>query len=152
MVRESAFREQISFPWHRFHMTSNSSAATIDRSNFGKFFIGGDWVDPSTDRVIEVVSPTTEEAVFRVAEAAEADVDRAVAAARAAFDDGPWPGLSPAERADYLRELAQQLRTRQRRPCEGLDGTGRRDLLIFPGLAGVLSQHAGCVRESCLQL
>jgi aldehyde dehydrogenase (NAD+) len=90
-----------------------NSAATIDSSNFGKFFIDGDWVEPSTDHVIEVVSPTTEDVVFRVAEAAEADVDRAVAAARAAFDEGPWPRLSHTERADHLRELAQQLRTRK---------------------------------------
>ncbi len=94
-------------------MTSNSSAATFDRSNFDKFFIGGDWVEPSSDRVIEVVSPTTEEVVFRVAEAAETDIDRAVHAARVAFDEGPWPRLSPAERADYLRELARLLRTRK---------------------------------------
>ena len=63
-------------------MTTTSSAAAIDSSNFGKLFIGGEWVDPSTNGVIEVVSPTTEEVVFRVAEAAEADVDLAVRAAR----------------------------------------------------------------------
>ena len=91
-----------------------NSAAAIDSSNFGKFFINGDWVAPSTDRLIEVVSPTTEAVVFRVAEAAEADVDQAVAAARARPSTrAPGRGLSPAERADYLRELAQQLRTRK---------------------------------------
>ena len=94
-------------------MTAMDSAAGIDSSNFGKFLIGGDWVKPSTDRVIEVVSPTTEQVVFRVAQAADADIDRAVAAAREAFDEGPWPRLSPAERADYLRELARLLRTRK---------------------------------------
>lgn len=94
-------------------MTVMSSAKTIDNSNFGKFFIGGDWVTPSTNRVIEVVSPTTENVVFRVAEAVEADIDRAAEAARVAFDEGPWPRLSPVQRADYLRELARLLRTRK---------------------------------------
>ena len=36
-----------------------------------KLFIGGDWVSPSSDGKIEVVSPTTEEVVFTVAEARE---------------------------------------------------------------------------------
>ncbi len=94
-------------------MKAMSSATAIDSSNFGRFLIGGDWVEPSTNRVIEVVSPTTENVVFRVAEALEDDVDRAVAAAREAFDQGPWPRLSPAQRADYLRELARLLRTRK---------------------------------------
>lgn len=94
-------------------MNANNAAASIDSSNFDKVLIGGDWVEPATDRVIEVVSPTTEEVVFRVAEAAEADIDRAVAAARDAFDQGPWPGLSPTQRAEYLRELARLLRTRK---------------------------------------
>ena len=94
-------------------MQAMNSATDIDSSNFGKLFIGGDWVNPSTNRMIEVVSPTTENVVFRVAEAAEADVDRAVAAAREAFDQGPWPRLTPAQRANYLSELAQLLRTRK---------------------------------------
>ena len=59
-------------------MTTTSSARAIDSSNFGKFFIGGQWVAPSTDRVIEVVSPTTENVVFSVVEAAEADLDQRI--------------------------------------------------------------------------
>ena len=66
-------------------------------------YIGGEWVAPSTSNVIEVVSPTTEEVIARVPEAAEGDVDRAVAAAKAALT-GPYPQLSPAERAEYLRK------------------------------------------------
>jgi len=45
----------------------------------------------------------TEEVIFQVAEARGADMDRAVTAARKAFDKGPWPRLTHAERADYLR-------------------------------------------------
>jgi betaine-aldehyde dehydrogenase len=63
-----------------------------------KLYIGGDWVDPATDAVIDVISPHTEEVVGRVPEAATADVDRAVGAAREAFDDGDWPRLTPDER------------------------------------------------------
>jgi acyl-CoA reductase-like NAD-dependent aldehyde dehydrogenase len=39
-------------------------------------------------------------------------MDRAISAARKAFDRGPWPQLSHAERGGYLRALADQLRAR----------------------------------------
>ncbi len=94
-------------------MNAAGTETVIDSSTFGKFFIDGEWVDPSTDRMLEIVSPTTENVVFRVAEAVDADIDRAVAAARVAFDTGPWPRLSPAQRAEHLRELARLLRTRK---------------------------------------
>jgi acyl-CoA reductase-like NAD-dependent aldehyde dehydrogenase len=77
-----------------------------------RFFIGGEWAAPSTSRKIEVVNSGTEDLFATVAEAQEADVDRAVAAARQAFDHGPWPRLSHAERAQHLRTLADELETR----------------------------------------
>ena len=52
---------------------------------------------------INVINCATEELFLSVAEAQEADVNRAVAAARAAFDHGPWPLMSHAERAGYLK-------------------------------------------------
>jgi acyl-CoA reductase-like NAD-dependent aldehyde dehydrogenase len=78
-------------------------------AHLDKLFIGGEWVEPSTSDTIAVVHPATGEIALRVAEAREADIDRAVAAARDAFDNGPWPRLSPAERANYLRRLADEL-------------------------------------------
>jgi acyl-CoA reductase-like NAD-dependent aldehyde dehydrogenase/thiamine pyrophosphate-dependent acetolactate synthase large subunit-like protein len=74
-----------------------------------KFFIGGKWVEPMSNRRLEVVSPVTEERILSYPEAGEADMDRAVAAARAAFDNGPWPRMAPAERAGYLRKVADRL-------------------------------------------
>jgi aldehyde dehydrogenase (NAD+) len=69
-------------------------------------FIGGGWVDPSTSATIDVFDSTTEEVFLTVAEAQAADVERAVAAARKAFDEGPWPRMSPAERGVYLNKIA----------------------------------------------
>jgi betaine-aldehyde dehydrogenase len=77
-----------------------------------KLFIDGDWGAPATGATIDVISPHTEEVIARVAAAAEADVDRAVAAARRAFDDGPWPRLSAAERADAMARLLAALQSR----------------------------------------
>ncbi|MEV5848554.1 aldehyde dehydrogenase [Streptomyces sp. NPDC051985] len=80
--------------------------------SFDRLFIGGRWVTPATDARIDVVSPVTEEVLATVPAASPADVDAAVAAARRAFDDGPWPRLSPAERAEYLRRLREEVSKR----------------------------------------
>ncbi len=72
---------------------------------YDKLFIGGEWVEPASDRVIEVRSPATLEVVGRVPEAVEADVDAAVGAARRAFDSGPWPHTPPEERGRVLARL-----------------------------------------------
>ena len=77
-----------------------------------RLFIDGKWVKPAGGGVIELVSPVTEQVFAKVAEAGEADMDAAVAAARKAFDQGPWPKLSHAERADYLRKMAKALEPR----------------------------------------
>jgi aldehyde dehydrogenase (NAD+) len=77
-----------------------------------KLFIGGQWVEPKAGGRIEVVSPHTEQVCAIVAEAGEADMDAAVAAAREAFDRGPWPRMSPKERGDALRRMAQSLERR----------------------------------------
>ncbi len=74
-----------------------------------RLFIGGEWIAPSTDRMIEVISPATEQVFVRVAEAMEADMDRAVAAARHAFDHGPWPRMTHEARAGYIRRIARLL-------------------------------------------
>jgi betaine-aldehyde dehydrogenase len=84
----------------------------INIKHLDRLFIGGQWVQPSSDGMIEVVSPMTEEVVLKVAEAREADMDRAVAAARTAFDKGPWPRLPHAERAGFLRRFGEGLAAR----------------------------------------
>ncbi|HEX2316483.1 MAG TPA: aldehyde dehydrogenase [Thermomonospora sp.] len=78
-----------------------------------RLFIGGEWTAPAGTGVIEVVSPHTEEVIGRVPDGTEADVDAAVAAARRAFDHGPWPRMTPAERAAVLGRLAAIYAERQ---------------------------------------
>ncbi|HEU4620074.1 MAG TPA: aldehyde dehydrogenase family protein, partial [Gammaproteobacteria bacterium] len=75
-------------------------------------FIGGKWEKPAGSGSLSVVSPVTEEVVMQFAEASPQDVDRAVAAAREAFDNGPWPRLSPAERSAALVGVAKRLEAR----------------------------------------
>jgi len=78
-----------------------------------RFFIDGRWQSPRGTGKLQVISPVTEEPVMDFAEAAPADVDAAVAAAREAFDNGPWPRMSPAERGAALLKVAAKLRERQ---------------------------------------
>ena len=74
-------------------------------------YIGGEWVAPATTQTFEVISPTTEEVIASVPEATEGDVDRAVEAAKAALA-GPYPRLTPTERAEYIRKLSQAIQAR----------------------------------------
>jgi acyl-CoA reductase-like NAD-dependent aldehyde dehydrogenase len=65
---------------------------------FDKLYVGGHWTAPATGEVLEVRSPHDKSLVGTAPHAAPADVDAAVAAARLAFDEGPWPRLTPPER------------------------------------------------------
>ncbi|WP_182524471.1 aldehyde dehydrogenase [Nocardioides dongkuii] len=76
---------------------------SLDRDSF---FIDGGWAAPATSATIEVVSPHTEQVVATVPEGSAADVDAAVAAARRAFDEGPWPRMSPEERIDVIQAFS----------------------------------------------
>jgi acyl-CoA reductase-like NAD-dependent aldehyde dehydrogenase len=91
-------------------MTSTLPAAPVSQPDH--FYIGGEWVKPSSSATIDVIDSGSEELWFQVAEAQPEDISRAVAAARTAFDDGPWPSLSHAERADYLRAFGPAIQKR----------------------------------------
>jgi acyl-CoA reductase-like NAD-dependent aldehyde dehydrogenase len=78
-----------------------------------RFYINGEWVSPSSSSSeIDVVDSGTEMIYFRTPIAAAEDMSRAVAAARQAFDEGPWPRLTHAERAHQLFAIATELRRR----------------------------------------
>jgi aldehyde dehydrogenase (NAD+) len=107
------------------------SQATAPIRHTDRFYIGGQWVAPSSDAKINVIDSDTEQVYFTVAEAQAADISRAVQAAREAFDSGPWPWLSHQERAGYLRALGAELKRRSADIGE-----------IWPREAGVLASIA----------
>jgi len=80
--------------------------------NPDKFYIAGEWVEPSSDATIEVIDSNDEQPFLRVAKATAADMERAVGAARDAFDRGEWRRLGHLERAGYLRAMGAALRAR----------------------------------------
>jgi aldehyde dehydrogenase (NAD+) len=65
-------------------------------------YIGGEWVERSDGRLVDVVNPTTEEPIGHAQLAGPSDIDRAVRAARAAFDAGPWAESTVSERAAIM--------------------------------------------------
>ena len=95
-------------------MTSPSAEALSGFSlrHPDRLFIDGEWVAPLGGGSIDVVSAHDESIIATVAHASEADMDLVVAAARRAFDDGPWPRLSPEERGEWLRRLHTALEPR----------------------------------------
>jgi acyl-CoA reductase-like NAD-dependent aldehyde dehydrogenase len=104
-----------------------------------RLFIDGAWVAPSTEALIDVVAPATEQMWLQVASAQVADVDRAVAAARAAFDHGPWPRMTPRERAGYLNAIGAELSAR----AGDIAGIWPNEMGIVHSLAQAYSAGAG---------
>ena len=96
-----------------------------------RFYIGGNWVEPSSTARFGIVRPADEKVFAHVPEAAAADADRAVAAAKAAFDTGPWPRMSPSERAGFLHRIAM-----------GLAERGEQLAHIWTNQMGILHRYA----------
>jgi aldehyde dehydrogenase (NAD+) len=91
---------------------TTTKSTDVPLRHVDRFFIGGEWVAPSSTDTIDVIDSATEELFFSVAEANADDMARAVGAAKHAFDSGPWPRLTHAQRADYLRQLGAGVQAR----------------------------------------
>jgi aldehyde dehydrogenase (NAD+) len=87
-----------------------------------QLFIDGDWRNSSGSNELSVITPHNEETVLTYFEPTIADVDAAVAAARKAFDTGPWPRMSPAERGVYLKKVSDILMARMPELAEAWTG------------------------------
>lgn len=81
----------------------------VDRNTL---FIGGEWLPSTGGEFFEVVNPATERVIGRAPRGTRKDIDLAVAAARRAFDQGPWPTMTSAERAEVLARLHTSLGAR----------------------------------------
>lgn len=82
----------------------------IDRT--WKLYIDGKWTSASGG-TYDVLNPATEDVVAQAPNATAADMARAIAAARRAFDEGPWPRTTPAERARVIERLVEALERRK---------------------------------------
>jgi aldehyde dehydrogenase (NAD+) len=77
------------------------------RARYQGLFVDGGW--RATDSAAPVLNPATEETVVSAPWGGVADADAALAAARRAFDDGPWPQMTPAQRSEALSRLRDVL-------------------------------------------
>ncbi len=77
-----------------------------------KLFIDGAWVTPILGQTFDVINPATEQVIHQAPAGGSADIDAAVAAARRAFDSGPWPRMSGAERGAILRAMGDEIMAR----------------------------------------
>jgi aldehyde dehydrogenase (NAD+) len=102
---------------------SKESTAIVSIAPTYGLFIGGQFVEPRSQRTFTTVNPATEEPLAEVAEAGPADVDAAVTAAHDAFDE-TWGRMPGKERAKYLYRIARLLQERSREfaVLETLDG------------------------------
>ena len=122
-------------------MTANMTAAPVSHPD--RFFIGGAWVAPSSDdddrrdrrrhrgglrSACRRHRPTTSPARS--------------AAARTAFDEGPWPGLTHAERAGYLRALGAAVHGARRRAGRGLARGSRARSTPWPSTPAMMAAGA----------
>ncbi|XP_040939795.1 aldehyde dehydrogenase family 2 member B4, mitochondrial isoform X2 [Gossypium hirsutum] len=68
--------------------------------------IDGKFVDAASGKTFPTYDPRTGDVIANVAEGDAEDIDRAVAAARKAFDEGPWPKMTPYERSRIMLRFA----------------------------------------------
>ncbi|HKV20743.1 MAG TPA: aldehyde dehydrogenase family protein [Mycobacterium sp.] len=75
-----------------------------------KFYIDGQWVEPSEPTTLDVDNPSTEQVSGKIAIGTAADVDKAVKAARKAF--ATWSVSTREERLDLLGAIATEYQKR----------------------------------------
>ncbi len=79
-------------------------------SHRSQFYINGEWVDPLSEDLLDVINPATEEPIGQVALGNADDVDRAVAAAVAAFD--AYSQTTREERVELLQRIIDVYKSR----------------------------------------
>ena len=70
-----------------------------------KVLIDGRWVAAKSGETFDVFNPATGQRIAWAAACEKPDVDAAVAAARKAFDEGPWPRMTPSERGRIIWKI-----------------------------------------------
>ncbi len=93
-------------------MTSGFNPATLSPSSF-PMLIDGAFISVASRQPLERISPAHGVLVSRSPMAASDDVRSAIAAARRAFDTGPWPRMSGAERGRILYRVADLIDARR---------------------------------------
>lgn len=75
-----------------------------------KFYIDGQWVEPTEPKTLDVINPATEDTAGRISLGTAADVDLAVKAAKKAFET--WSQTSREERIDVMERILAEAQKR----------------------------------------
>ena len=86
--------------------------------NLTKFYINGEFVDPSSKETLEIINPATEEKIGVVALGSTIDVDKAVYSARKAFNVSSK--LSKKDRLDFLETIRENYKKRYKDVSEAI--------------------------------
>jgi acyl-CoA reductase-like NAD-dependent aldehyde dehydrogenase len=98
--------------------------------------INGKWVPAKSGKTFEVINPANEFVLATVAEGDKADVDEAVKAARKAFEEGPWPRMSPHARTRILLKFADLISLHAAELAELVSLEGGKPLVEAQGEVG----------------
>ena len=79
---------------------------------YRELYIGGKWITPQSNKRLPVICPFTEEQIGTIPAGGAPEVKAAVSAATSAFYSGSWTKIKGAERASYLRKVAEKVRHR----------------------------------------
>jgi aldehyde dehydrogenase (NAD+) len=86
---------------------TDSSLARVTGES--RHYIDGEWREAMGSATVDQVNPATGEVITSVPQATPEEAVAAITAARRAFDDGPWPRMSRAERSRILSGFAEAL-------------------------------------------
>ena len=86
--------------------------------NLTKFYINGEFVEPSSKETLEIINPATEEKIGIVALGSTSDVDKAVYSARKAFNVSSK--LSKKDRLDILETIRENYKKRYKDISEAI--------------------------------
>lgn len=117
-----------------------------------QLFIDGEYCDAASGETFTSYEPATNTPYAEIAKAGREDAVRAIEVARKAFDEGPWPKMSGAERAAKLNKVADLIdaKTAQLAEAEARDGGGTIKKATFadiPGGASSFRWFARCATE-----
>ncbi|XP_057983196.1 benzaldehyde dehydrogenase, mitochondrial-like [Malania oleifera] len=100
----------------RFRVSQFSTSTAVEEPicppvqiNYTQLLINGELVDAASGKTFPTFDPRTGDVIAYVAEGDAEDINRAVSAARKAFDEGPWPRMSPYERSRIIWRFADLL-------------------------------------------
>jgi aldehyde dehydrogenase (NAD+) len=117
-----------------------------------KLFINGEFRDAQSGETFATYNPATGQKLADVPKAGKEDAIVAIEAARKAFDEGPWPQMSGAERAAKIRRIVELINenSAELAELEALDGGGtvlKAQMADVPGAVGAFEWFAKLAEE-----